>query len=276
MATYYIDATVTQDLENNTLLCVISGTGVGSPKLVSPGDTVGFRYASQPAGVTTSVSLLSTDHWTSTSIITLTSSYQYKTVKTGVPTSVEDVVKWVASKTNFSNSPDVTTTFMGLSLAPDITVTLDETTYDITSVATSHTIVITDTGSSTNGTITDYRVKDSTTTHESRTGYGSLVVTDVPANDGFPKTYTLEARITTANAGSGLWAGVVNYNVIATTAATSNDPTLSSYGFAIYDHNGAAITSFNEGHSTLRDLFTSSVTTLSTTGTTDIYIIISV
>jgi hypothetical protein len=159
---------------------------------------------------------------------------------------------------------------MGQSVQPDTTVTIDESTYVITSTATSHTIVITNAGTTENGTITVYRVKDSNATHESRTGYGSLTITDVPPNDGFPKTYTLEARVTTANGGSGLWTGITTYDVIATTAADQNDPTISTYGFAIYDHEGTAITSFNEGHSTLRELFTSSATALSTTGTTDI------
>ena len=270
MATYYIDATVTQDLELSRMFCTISGTGIGSPKLLSPGDTVGFRYASQPAGTTTSVSLFSADHWTSTSVLTLTNVYQYKTASATIPTSVEDVIQWIASKNNFTNSVARTARFMGSSLQPDTSVTLDKTTYDITSAATSHTIIITDSGSSTNSTITDYRVIDSNTTHESRTGPGSLTITDVPSNDGFPKTYTLQASISTANGGSGLWRGLGTYDVIATTAASSNDPTISTYGFAIYDHEGTAITSFNDGHSTLRDLFTSSVTALSTTGTTDI------
>ena len=269
-ATYYVDTTVSYDQELNKMSVFFTGTGVGSPKLLSPGDRVGFKQVTSTSVGNSSVSLFNAAHWTSNSALFLTNSYQYKYASSTIPVDVVDTVNYLAYKSGANNSTTKTSSFMGQSLQPDTTVTLDKTTYDITSAATSHTIIITDSGSSTNSTITDYRVKDSVATHESRTGPGSLTVTDVPSNDGFPKTYTLEARVTTANGGSGLWAGVTTYDVIATTAADQNDPTISAYGFAIYDHEGTAITSFNEGHSTLRDLFTSSVTALSTTGTTDI------
>ena len=269
-ATYYVNTTVSYDQELNKMSVFFTGTGVGSPKLLNPGDRVGFKQITATSVGNSSVSLFSADHWTSTSVLTLTNSYQYKYASSTIPVDVVDTVNYIAYKSGANNSTTKTSSFMGQSLQPDTTVTLDNTTYDITSAATSHTIVITNAGTTQNGTITVYRVKDSSTTHESRTGYGSLTITDVPPNDGFPKTYTLEARVTTANGGSGLWTGITTYDVIATTAADQNDPTISTYGFAIYDHEGTAITSFNEGHSTLRDLFTSSVTALSTTGTTDI------
>jgi len=269
-ATYYVDTTVSYDQELNQMSVFISGTGVGNPKLLNPGDRVGFKQITSTSVGNSSVSLFSADHWTSTSVLTLTNSYQYKYASSTIPVDVVDTVNYIAYRSGATNSTTKTSSFMGQSLQPDTTVTLDESTYVITSTATSHTIVITNAGTTQNGTITVYRVKDSNTTHESRTGYGSLTITDVPPNDGFPKTYTLEARVTTADGGSGLWTGITTYDVIAITTADQNDPTISTYGFAIYDHEGTAITSFNEGHSTLRDLFTSPVTALSTTGTTDI------
>ena len=269
-ATYYVNTTVSYDLELNQMFVSLSGTGVGSPKLLNPGDRVGFKQITSTSVGNSSVSLFSADHWTSTSVLYLTNSYQYKYASSTIPVDVVDTVNYVAYRSGAITSTTKTSSFMGQSLQPDTTVTLDESTYVITSTATSHTIVITNAGTTQNGTITVYRVKDSNTTHESRTGYGSLTITDVPPNDGFPKTYTLEARVTTADGGSGLWTGITTYDVIATTTADQNDPTISTYGFAIYDHEGTAITSFNEGHSTLRDLFTSPVTALSTTGTTDI------
>jgi len=270
-ATYYVDANVEDESEPGIafLILTIGGTGVGNPKLLNAGDRVGFRYVSNPGGATVSASLFDATHWTDTSLLTLTTSYQYKYAKAGIPVDIVDSVNVAASKSGYSTDT-VTTSFMGASLQPDRSISLDESTYEISGTATSHTITISETAPNTNSAITEYRVRDSVTTHESRTGPGSLTITDVPSNDGFPKTYTIEARITIANGGSGLFSFVTFYDVIATTAATPNDPTISNYGFAIYDHNGIAITSFDGGHSTLRELFVSSVTTLSNTGTTDI------
>ena len=270
-STYYVDANVQQESEPGfeSLFLTISGTGVGNPKLLNAGDRVGFRYVSIPSNSTVKASLFDATHWTDTSLLTLTTSYQYKYAKAGIPVDIADSVNVVASKSGYLSNTK-TTSFMGSSLQPDLTISLDESTYEISGTATSHTIIISETAPNTNSAITEYRVRDSVTTHESRTGPGSLTITDVPSSDGFPKTYTLEARITTANGGSGLFSFVTFYDVIATTAATANDPTISNYGFAIYDHNGTAITSFDGGHSTLRELFVSSVTALSNTGTTDI------
>jgi hypothetical protein len=270
MVDYYVDANIQDDSEPPArLLLTIGGTGVGNPKLLNAGDRVGFRYVYNPGGATVRASLFDATHWTDTSLLTLTTSYQYKVAKAGIPVDIEDSVSVAASKSGYISNTK-TTSFMGSSLEPDLTILLDQSTYEISAAATSHTIIISETAPNTNSAITEYRVRDSVTTHESRTGPGSLTVTDVPPTEGFPKRYYLEARITTANGGSGLWSFITFYDVIATTAATSNDPTISNYGFAIYDHNGTAITSFDGGHSTLRELFTSSVTALSTTGTTDI------
>ena len=94
----------------------------------------------------------------------------------------------------------------------------------------------------------------------------------MPPNEGFEKYYYLDARVTTANGGSGVYENVPgsSYSVIATTTQSTNNPTISDYGFAIYDHNGNAITSFDGGHTTLREIYSNSSVTLSTTGTTDV------
>lgn len=269
MVDYYVDANIEADGELNRLFVYLSGTGVGSPKLLNAGDRVGFRYSSNPSAAAVTASLFDATHWTDVGPLTLTASYQYKVAKVGIPVDTQDSVTVTATKSGYTNGTK-TTSFMGASLQPDLTISLDQSTYEISAAATSHTIIISETAPNTNSAITEYRVKDLVTTHESRTGPGSLTVTDVPPTEGFPKRYYLEARITTANGGSGLWSFITFYDVIATTAATPNDPTISNYGFAIYDHNGTAITSFDGGHSTLRELFVSSVTTLSNTGTTDI------
>ena len=274
-STYYVDAFVLADFELYSLFMTLSGTGYSSsstsPILLEPGDRVGFKLGSgsDPTSTVTASSFAST-HWTSTSSLTLTSSYQYKYASSTIPVSTTDLVTISASRTNFQGTSQ-NSYYMGDSLAPDLTISLDDDVYEISTTATSHTIVISNAGDSTNSSITEYRVRDSSTTHESRTGPGSLTITNVPPNEGFPKDYFIEARVTTANGGSGLWNGTnTSYEVIATTTATSNDPTIDAHGIAFYDHNGDPITSFTEGHSVLRELYSNSSVTLSTSAVTDV------
>ena len=273
-ATYYVDVTVTADLEINTLFMVTTGTGVQTssqnPLLLTAGDRVGFRYGSND-GSTITASAFNTGYWTNTGSLTLTTSYQYKYAASGLSITVPDAVNITATRSGYTGTTN-TLYYMGDSEQPDITISLDNSVYEISSTDTSHTIVISDSGSSTNSSITEYRARSGATTFQSRTGPGSLTVNDVPPNDGFPKYYYLDARVTTANGGSGLYENVPgsSYSVIATTTQSSNSPTIDTYGIAIYDHNGNAITSFNGGHTTLREIYSNSSVTLSTTGTTDV------
>lgn len=57
--------------------------------------------------------------------------------------------------------------------------------------------------------------------------------------------------------------------VVSTGNAPSNDPAATGYGLAIYDHNGTLVTSFQEGHTVLREVF-NGVVTPSTTSVTDL------
>lgn len=273
-ATYYVDVNVIPDGEFQSLFMNVSGTGASTngsdPLLLTAGDRVGFRYTNNGSSTITASSF-NTGYWTDTGNLTLTSSYQYKYAASGLSITVPDGVLIEATRTGYTGT-SAYVYYMGDSEQPDITISLDESIYEISSSATSHTIVISDSGSSTNSSITEYRVRSGSTTYQSRTGPGSLTVNDVPPNEGFPKYYYLDARVTTANGGSGIYENVPDssYSVIATTTQTANDPTIDSYGIAIYDHNGDAITSFNGGHSTLREIYSNSSVTLSTTGTTDV------
>lgn len=159
--------------------------------------------------------------------------------------------------------------------APDTTISLASTSIEIASSATSFSQTISNESgsSSTNSTITQYRIKDSSTTHESRTGYGSITVTDAPSTEGTPKSYSVEARVTTANGGNNTFVNCPNsaFTVTKTSTSSGNDPSSDNYGLAIYDHNEDLITSFTTGHTVLRKIFaTSSAVTLSTSTHTDI------
>ena len=135
---------------------------------------------------------LSSDHWTSNSFLTLTSSYQYKFAKTGIPVDTVDTFNLTTTKTGFS-SATTQLHVMGDSVQPDLTVDTDQDTYEISSSATSHTITIQNTGSSTNASVTEYQVIDgsnSSQTFQSRTGHGSLTVNSVPSDRDW-ETYDL-------------------------------------------------------------------------------------
>ena len=83
-------------------------------------------------------------------------------------------------------------------LAPDTTIDNipDQT---ISSTSTSFTINI-----SGGGSTTEYQVRDSVTTHESRIGNGTITVTDAPAAGGV-KTYTVYARLPAAAGGNNTY-----------------------------------------------------------------------
>ena len=260
----------------------LTGNGVAlsssSPLELNPGDRVGFRkfvYALQgsvPSNTGTASGFANT-HWTNTNNITLTTSYQYKTIKTGVSLTVSDAV--LLSITSGTASDSDNTYYRGAAESPDTSITLGDTSIEIATTDTSFTQTISNKSgtASTNSSITEYRIKDTGTSHESRTGYGSITVTDVPPNSGFPKNYSVEARVTTANGGNGLFVNCPNstFSVVATTTATGSGPSIDDYGVAIYDDQGDVVTSFTSGHTVLRKIFaTSSAVSLSTTTHTDV------
>lgn len=282
---YFVDVYADIEVEQNQTLMFlgVSGTGAAlvgtSPLELQPGDRVGFRkiVTSLGGGATPPNTGLATGfastHWTDTSALTLTSSYQYKTIKTGVSLTVTDAVTISVSSGSASESDILY--YRGRGVDPDLTVDISDSNIEISGTATSFVQTISNTSgsSSDNSSITEYRVTTpGGEIHESRTGYGSITVSDVPPNPGFPKTYQLEARVTTSNGGSGLYKPVAGstFTVIATTAQTENSPTLDGYGLAIFDHNSNLVTSFTSGHTVLRKIFTSSLTTISTTSDTDI------
>ena len=288
-STFYVNAFATGTFEAPADIftqLTVSGSGwteSQAGKQIAAGDRVGFRntansgFNGQAVGINAVVGGFASTHWTNTSNITLapggsSGAYTFKYAKTGIPVSTADAVTVSASYTQngLTSSSSKTGYYIGSSTSPDTTITLNTDTVTITPSATSHQITISEASPNTNSSITQYRVKDASSNHETRTGPGTITVTDVPSQAGFSKSYSIEARVTTANGGSGLWQSTgKSYSVIATTTASSNGPTESSFGMSIYDHQGNLVSSFQEGHTTLRHLFSGDVT-LSTTGTTSI------
>ena len=279
MATYFVNVAASAfggfGGDPVTVLVTPSGSGVSqnssSPILLTAGDTVGFKYTSNSNISSIRAELFSSAHFTNTSTLTLTTSYQYKTVKSGVSTTVNDVVR-IKATANAGGTAQKNIYFLGNSPQPDRTISITNTNIEIATSASQFAMSFTNSGSSTNSSITQYRVKDSAgTAHETRTGPGTITVTDVPPNAGFPKTYSIDARVPTGSGGSGLFQAVPSstFDVTATTTAVSNNPNIDAYGMAIYDGSGTAVTSFAGGHSILREIFTSTVT-LSTSGYTNV------
>ena len=288
--TYYVDAFATGTFEAPSDVFAnlsVSGTGWttnSAGRQIAAGDRVGFRNTAnsgmngQAVGINASVAGFHSNYWTNTSNLTLSpggssGAYTFKYAKTGIPVSTADAVTVSASYTQNGNTASDSSTgyFVGSSKTPDTTITLNTDTVTRPTAATDHQITISEATPNTNSSITEYKVVDANSSHESRTGPGTITVTDVPGSTGFPKTYSIQARITTANGGSGNWISTGDtYQVIRTAAAPdSNDPTETGYGISVYDHQGTLVTSFQEGHTTLRKLFSQDVT-LSTTGTTTV------
>ena len=277
--TFLVDVTASGSQESGQtfLIMALSGNGValssGSPKQIAAGDRVGFRIINNSPGIVTGGSVIgfASTHWTSTSIITLTSSYQYRIAKSGIDVSNFDEVTARITGTNNSLQSD-NLYYIGASTDPDLTVTVGNSNIEISSTATTFAQTIVNSGSTANASITEYRIIDTDgVAHESRTGHGSITVTDVPPNAGFPKSYSVQARVTTANGGSGNFIGVSgsSFSVLATTTQTANDPSIDTHGIAIFDNNGDIVSSFTEGHTVLREIFTGTIT-LSTSSTVDL------
>lgn len=277
--TFLVNVTASGSSESGQTFLIVglTGNGVsessGSPKQIAAGDRVGFKLVNNSPGIVTgaTTSGFNSSHWTATGGHTLTSSYQYKIAKSGIDVSNFDEVTIEVTGTN-NTSENKNIYFIGASVDPDLSVTVGDSSIEISSTATTFTQTIVNSGSTANASITEYRIIDTNgVAHESRTGHGSITVTDVPPNAGFPKSYSVQARVTTANGGSGNFIGIsgTSFSVIATTTQTNNDPTIDNQGIAIFDNNGNIVTSFTEGHTVLREIFTGT-TTLSTSSTVDV------
>lgn len=277
--TFLVNVTASGSQESGQTFLVVglTGNGVsessGSPKQIAAGDRVGFKLINNNTSVVTggTVTGFASTHWTNTTTISLTSSYQYKIAKSGIDVSnFDEVTIQVTGTNNASQNKNIY--FIGASTDPDLSVTIGDSSIEISSTATTFTQTIVNSGSTTNANITEYRIIDTDgVAHESRTGHGSITVTDVPPNAGFPKSYSVQARVTTANGGSGNFIGIsgTSFSVIATTTQTNNTPTIDAHGIAIFDNAGNIVSSFTEGHTVLREIFTGN-TTLSTSSTVDV------
>ena len=234
-----------------------SATTSGNAYELAAGDVVNFKVLTNNA--TTTMSGFNSNFWTNTSNLTLTTSNQSKTVKSNITLGTVDNITVTSTGGSLTRYFTVPISYE----EPDNTIDLtgSDHTIEILPTDTSHTITIINSGSSTNASITQYKVTAGGTDY-TRTGHGALTVSDVPSDIGIPETYSIQSLVTTANGGENIWVPTgLTYSVTKTIAATTNNPTIDAYGLAIYDDSGTAVTSFTAGHTVLRKIYESSVTT---------------
>lgn len=269
VAIYYVDVNVVLDFGTTTLEVYPSGTGVGNPKRLNAGDQVGFRYTSAGPGVTITAAGFNSTHWTNTSTLTLTTSYQYKTASATIPSDSADTIAIVASRLNWT-SGDATVSFIGPSTPSDTTVT-----------PTSSTIPSTDTSASTtvsDVTVGEYyavRVNNGlvnlATELASTTSVTITFSSELPTTIGVPVIYEIYSMRPVSLGGTGVYTATDDTFTVTTyqVGLPPIEPPIDSYGLAVYDNTGAFITSFSQGYSVLRTIFKTTVT-LSPSGYTDI------
>ena len=206
-----------------------SGTSSGAAMALDAGDTVSFKKAGFGYSGSIVVSGFAGGMWTSTSNLTLTTSYQSKTVKSG------GTVGFVDALTGTAGSKTQTRYFKIGGVEPDLTITDIE---DISreNGSTNHAITIAE-GTST----TEYDIRTSSYTGSvvgTRSGNGALTVSNIPSA-GNSRDYYVTGRVTAANGGSNSASSILSYSVThQSPGATTGDGGTGTYGIQVLASNG--------------------------------------
>ena len=239
-----------------------SGGSTSSAAFVlAAGDTVRFKRGGFGYSGSVVLSGFATGLWTSTSSLTLTTSYQTKTVKTGGTSGFEDSI------TASAGSKSVTRWFEleDTTVSPDTTIT-DVDTISRPNGSTNHSITIA-AGSST--TIYEARTGSASgTVYGTRTGNGAITVSSIPSA-GTSATYYITGRVTTANGGSNSPVLADTYIVVHEAAAGSGtgDGGTGTYGLRVFDASGNTTLDLSDRVVTFRERVTGSLSSSQTTKT---------
>jgi len=230
-----------------------SWTGVGSTTQsgafeLQPGDTVQFKQTNTLGTVT--VSSFGGNLWTNTSNLTLTTSYQTKTVKTGGTIGALDAV--IASgggtQTRYFKIggalPD-----LSIGDIDDISRPNGSTNFSITfSGTSSHTVYEVHTGSST-GTVVG-----------TTSSNGSLTISNMPSS-GFSRTYYVTGRRPTSQGGSNTSTFILNFTVTHESPGSSvTDGGTGTYGLRVLDSSGGVLLDLTDRVIVFSDHVTGSLT----------------
>ena len=259
MAQY--DVTLTANGSSPDIL-IWSGNGGSTSSAafaLAAGDTVRFKKGGFGYSGSVVVSGFASGLWTSTSSLTLTTSYQTKTVRTGGTAFFEDSI------TATAGSKTQTRWFELAGVSPDTTIT-DVDTVTRPNGSTNHSITIAE-GSST--TIYEVRTGSASgTVYGTRTGNGAITVSSIPSA-GTSATYYITGRVTTANGGDNSPVLADTYIVLheAASGGATGDGGTGTYGLRVYDASGNTTLDLSDRVVTFRERVTGSLSSSQTSKT---------
>ena len=225
----------------------VGGTSQSGAYELQPGDTVQFKKS----GIgSVTLSSFSSSFWTNTSNLSLTTSYQTKTVKIGGTIGSWDAV--VAS-----GASTLTRYFKMGGAVPDLTIgTIDDisrpngsTNFSITfSGTSSHTVYEVHTTSS-SGTVVGTTSSD-----------GSLTISNMPSS-GFSRTYYVTGRRPSSQGGSNTSTFILSFTVTHESPGSSiTDGGTGTYGLRVLDSSGGVLLDLTDRVIVFSDHVTGSLT----------------
>jgi len=230
-----------------------SWTGVGSTSEsgayeLQPGDTVQFKKSGMG---TITMSSFGSNLWTNTSNLTLTSSYQTKTVKTGGTVGSADGVIAGGGVNTLTRYFKMGGASADLSIGniDDISRPNGSTNFSITfSGTSSHTVYEVHTTSS-SGTVVGTTSSD-----------GSLTISNMPSS-GFSRTYYVTGRRPSSQGGSNTPTFILSFTVTHESPGSSiTDGGTGTYGLRVLDSSGGVLLDLTDRVIVFSDHVTGSLT----------------
>jgi len=228
-------------------------TGVGSTSEsgayeLQPGDTVQFKKSGMG---TITMSSFGSNLWTNTSNLTLTSSYQTKTVKTGGTVGSADGVIAGGGVNTLTRYFKMGGASADLSIGniDDISRPNGSTNFSITfSGTSSHTVYEVHTTSS-SGTVVG-----------TTSSNGSLTISNMPSS-GFSRTYYVTGRRPASQGGSNTPTFILSFTVTHESPGSSiTDGGTGTYGLRVLDSSGGVLLDLTDRVIVFSDHVTGSLT----------------
>ena len=254
MANYDISLSASGNLPDFLIWSGIGGTTSSAAAGLVAGDTVRFRKVGTYSG-SVSVSGFASGLWTSTSNLTLTTSYQTKTVKTGGTAFFEDMITGTAGNKTQNRWFEIA------GVSPDLAIDdIDDVSRPTGS--TDHSITI---GSGTSTTTYEVRTGSASgTIVGTRDGNGAITVSNIPSAGSY-RDYYVTGKVTTANGGENVQELILSYTVVHESGTTSGDGGTSDYGLQVFNAAGQTVLDVTDRVIVFSDYVTGTLTTSETT-----------